>query len=180
MTVLILLQKSAGQWKSLNWAAEPCFSLSHRLYRHILKVAFERNFCNITFLKILPGFGEKSENLLTGRWCFTNTFRIKSKNILMESLAMVKCQRIVLFITKLLIRPGSTGQLPSGVFSLGSRILLPIINILWENNAFRVNFNTRATKYFKPRNIDIWPFCCRYILPVIVTVDLQMLQNKLR
>ena len=98
----------------------------------------------------------------------------------MESLAMVKCQRIVLFITKLLIRPGSTGQLPSGVFSLGSRILLPIINILWENNAFRLNFNTRATKYFKPRNIDIWPFCCRYILPVIVTVDLQMLQNKLR
>ena len=160
-----------------SWAVCPCFSPAHRFYCHILKVACERNFCNITFLKISPGFGEKSENLPTGRRCFTNTFGIKSKFLLIQSLALVKCKRIVLIKIKLMIQSSSTGQLPSGVVSLGSCILRPTRNILWENNAFRVSFNTRATKYCKPRNIYIWPFCCQYTLAVIVTATQNLILN---
>ena len=160
-----------------SWALCPCFSLTHPFYCSILKVVLAQNFSYITFLKIWLGFREKLENLPTGQLSFTIKFWIKAIFLLMESLATVKCQRYVLNKINFLIAWNSDRHLPSGVVSLGSRILWPTINIMGGNKTFRVSLNIRATKYCKSMNIDNWPFCCWYTLPVIVTPMLPNVTN---
>ena len=64
----------------------------------------------------------------------------------MEVLAIDFCQSTTYIKNILLIRKGSTGELPSDLISLGSCKLRDPENIFCENNAVRVSFRIGATK----------------------------------